>query len=103
MALLIISPFRSVSVVVVAPPRNVPNPVKVDAPVTASVLLRVAAPVNVLAPVTSSVPPVVMFVLIVVAALTVAKTNTKDKNTDKIIESVLSFLKIFFIFYLLTL
>ena len=67
-------------------------------PVVVSKPVIVVAPVSVLAPVTVSVPPVFIFVLIVVAALTNAKTKRKEKSTDKTTDSVLSFLKIFFIF-----
>ena len=83
---------ESVSETKLAP--EVIPPVVVNKPVI------VVAPVSVLAPVTVSVPPVLIFVLIVVAALTPTKTKKKDKTTDKTIESVLSFLKIFFIYFL---
>ena len=71
-------------------------PFNVVAPVTSRVLLSVVAPVSVLAPVTVSVPPVFIFVLIVVAALTNAKTKEK-KALIKLL-TVFYLLKIFFIF-----
>ncbi len=80
-ALLIISPFKSLRVVVVAPPRKVANPV------TESVLPAETAPVKVEVVSTVSVPPVLIFVLIVVDASTTATTKNTDKITDSVTET----------------
>ena len=49
----------------------------------------VTAPVKVLVSLTVKVPPVLMLVLIVVAAYVTAKTKTNDTNTDKAMEKIL--------------
>ena len=62
---------------------------KVVLPVTPRVELIVTAPVKVLVSLTVKVPPVLMLVLIVVAAYVTAKTKTNDTNTDKAMEKIL--------------